>query len=183
MNKNVRRDEYALPFRVICEVSVWGQQKKGPDMKRKLKTTLKILAFLLAQTMLSIIALGLFWHLVLDDNGMPVWLSKLWTMSLVLILAGLLIIGLVNVLTMGIKLLSEYLEHRQVRRICRIKGHDWDGCACRRCGTKRDKAHDWDGCKCRRCSKTREEEHDWDVCIYLRCGKTREEAHDWNAYA
>lgn len=93
-------------------------------MKRKLKTTLKILALLLAKTMLSIIAIGLFWHFVLDGNGMPVWFSKLWTISLVLVLAGLLIIVLVYVLAMGIKLLSEYLEHRQIRRICRIKGHD-----------------------------------------------------------
>lgn len=149
-------------------------------MRRALKTTLGILALLLAQAVLSIIAVGLFWRLVLDGEGMPYWFSRLWTALLVFVLAGLLIAGLIIVLALGIKVLSEYLERRRILRTCRIKGHDWDGCTCRRCGAKRDEAHDWNGCKCRRCRKTRDEGHDWDVCICRRCGKTRDEAHDWN---
>gem|GEM_PF-4807029 len=37
--------------------------------------------------------------------------------------------------------------------ICRIIGHDWNGCICQRCGQKRDEGHDWNGCTCLKCGK------------------------------
>ena len=149
-------------------------------MKGSFKTALVILALLLAQAVLSIIAVGLFWRLLLDGDGMPAWFSKLWPTLLVLVLVGLLFVGLVDVLAIGIKALAEYLERRRILRTCRIKGHEWDGCKCRRCGEIRDAEHDWDGCKCRSRWKTRDEGHGWDICVCRHCGKKRNVAHDWN---
>lgn len=149
-------------------------------MRRTVKIALGILALLLAQTVAGIIAVGAFWRLVLDGDGMPDWLRMLFAITLGTLLVGFLLFSLIFALIKGLKALAEYLEHRRILRTCRIKGHDWDGCVCRRCGAKRDEAHDWDGCKCRRCWKTRDEGHDWDICICRRCRKKRDEAHDWN---
>ena len=45
--------------------------------------------------------------------------------------------------------------------ICKIKGHNWQGCKCLRCGEKRDEEHIWSGCKCTVCGKERDKEHSW----------------------
>ena len=60
-----------------------------------------------------------------------------------------------------------------------VVGHDWDGCACKRCKATRE--HDWDGCACKRCAARRNEGHDWDGCTCKRCKATRE--HDWDGCA
>ena len=146
-------------------------------MKGSFKTALVILALLLAQAVLSIIAVGLFWRLLLDGDGMPAWFSKLWPTLLVLVLGGLLFVGLVDVLAIGIKALAEYLERRRILRTCRIKGHEWDGCKCRRCGETRDAEHGWDGCKCRHCGEIRDEGHQWVVEVYEQCGGTGYAGH------
>ena len=147
------------------------------EMKGSFKTALVILALLLAQAVLSIIAVGLFWRLLLDGDGMPAWFSKLWPTLLVLVLGGLLFVGLVDVLAIGIKALAEYLERRWILRTCRIKGHEWDGCKCRRCGETRDAEHGWDGCKCRHCGEIRDEGHQWVVEVCEQCSGTGYAGH------
>jgi len=65
--------------------------------------------------------------------------------------------------------------------ICKVFGHKWNGCTCKRCSKRRDEQHDWNGCKCILCGKTRDEQHDWNECACTRCGKEKEQAqHDWN---
>jgi hypothetical protein len=46
------------------------------------------------------------------------------------------------------------------------KDHQWNGCVCTLCHSKRDEAHSWVGCLCSRCGK----EHD------LKEGEFEEEA-------
>lgn len=63
--------------------------------------------------------------------------------------------------------------------------HDWNGCVCNRCGTKRDKDHLWDGCKCKRCGTIsyKDHHHDWNGCVCRRCGRKKEAdevGHDWD---
>lgn len=149
------------------------------ELRQAVRIALGVLVLLVVQAVVNIIVAGLFWLLVLGGEDMPVWFSRLWAMLLVLVLAGLLTAGLIFVLMKGLKALAEYLEHRRILRTCRIEGHDWGGCTCRRCGKTRDEEHDWKGCKCRRCGKTRDEEHDWDRCICRRCGETRDDGHQW----
>ncbi len=44
---------------------------------------------------------------------------------------------------------------------CLLKGHDWNGCTCARCGEVRDEGHVFDHCgeACRICG--RKMDHDW----------------------
>lgn len=37
--------------------------------------------------------------------------------------------------------------------ICKLLGHKWNGCKCKRCRNTRDEQHDWNGYKCSRCGK------------------------------
>ena len=64
--------------------------------------------------------------------------------------------------------------------LCRILGHQWDGCRCRRCGLVRNEAHQWNGCTCRRCGQVRNTEHRWNGCVCEICGRKRDAEHDWN---
>ena len=64
--------------------------------------------------------------------------------------------------------------------LCRIFGHKWEQCRCRRCGAVRDADHQWNGCVCRICGKKRDEAHDWNGCKCRKCGKIRDEGHDWD---
>lgn len=55
------------------------------------------------------------------------------------------------------------------RRECRKKGHDWDGCICRRCRKKRNAEHDWervclDAGGCDTCPH-RAGPGDWGMCM------------------
>jgi hypothetical protein len=97
-------------------------------------------------------------------------------------------------------------------RKCKVCGrilrqdHDWDGCGCKNCYSKRDEQHDysadceecskcykksgnkhsWDGCRCTKCTKLRQDvsddQHNWtDDCEKCsKCGKTREFKHEWS---
>ena len=52
--------------------------------------------------------------------------------------------------------------------ICIIKGHQWDGCTCTRCGTVRNEQHDVSGCTADGCSGTcricgQLIDHDWEA--------------------
>ena len=153
------------------------QQLEEIELGRAVRIALGVLALLVVQAVINIIVAGLFWLLVLGGEDMPVWFSRLWAMLLVLVLAGLLTAGLIFVLMKGLKALAEYLGHRRILRTCRIEGHDWGGCTCRRCGNTRDEAHDWDRCLCRRCGKTRNDGHQWIVEICERCGGTGYTGH------
>jgi hypothetical protein len=91
-----------------------------------------------------------------------------------------------------------YIIKYIIRIIACKKGHDWDGCVCKRkgCGARRDIEHDWKGCRCEKCHKERDIEHhfsygcycinchkichDWDGCVCKRCGETRDIEHDWD---
>ena len=63
---------------------------------------------------------------------------------------------------------------------CKIVGHKWNGCACSRCGERRDEGHEWDGCTCSCCGKHRDEGHQWDACVCTRCGERRDIGHRFN---
>lgn len=75
--------------------------------------------------------------------------------------------------------------------MCRIIGHQWDHCKCKRCGVTQNANHVWDGCQCKICRRTRDEEH---IFGYMngswgdaeqhnltckRCYQTKSEAHQW----
>lgn len=75
---------------------------------------------------------------------------------------------------------------------CVVGKHDWLGCTCIKCGTRRDEGHDWntgwggwkETCKCGRCGATRDIHHDFskDCRVCSLCGKflSEEDAHhDW----
>ena len=62
--------------------------------------------------------------------------------------------------------------NRLVMRLsCKLLGHKWNGCKCKRCGFIRE--HDWRGCKCSQCGEKRNKEHDWYGLNCRKCGKTR----------
>ena len=66
--------------------------------------------------------------------------------------------------------------------LCRIFGHNWKGCTCKRCGRIRDENHDWQGCKCAICGWSRNEQHNWRGCKCTVCGRTRDEQHKWKYF-
>lgn len=58
--------------------------------------------------------------------------------------------------------------------------HEWDGCACKKCGAENEEGHIFspDRCVCERCGKPNPDEaaHIWDGCACTRCGVIN---HDW----
>lgn len=68
---------------------------------------------------------------------------------------------------------------------CKIIGHSYEGCRCRRCGAQRDTGHPFTAVegKCLRecpiCGKTEKVPHQWHHCVCQVCGKVRDEDHDW----
>ncbi len=75
--------------------------------------------------------------------------------------------------------------------LCKIKGHNWDGCKCTRCNETRDSMHKFEPLKnkcakrCVKCGKEVEIPHTWEKegcearCRV--CGKT-ETRHTWHAH-
>ncbi len=84
--------------------------------------------------------------------------------------------------------------------LCRVIGHKWEYCKCKRCGAlrlenhrwddrcvcsicgkKRDQGHNWYYCKCKTCGRKRDEEHKWDDrCVCSICGRKRDQNHSWD---
>ena len=68
---------------------------------------------------------------------------------------------------------------------CKALGHRWQGCACKRCGQKRDKGHRFEPVegkceeKCALCGEIRVLPCTWHHCACQRCGALRDEQHDW----
>ena len=75
--------------------------------------------------------------------------------------------------------------------ICRLKGHDWGYCRCKRCGETRDEHHKFEReerdrrtgwkrfsvCTCEICGKVQDRDHRWSSCRCIDCGKQRDEGH------
>ena len=68
---------------------------------------------------------------------------------------------------------------------CRVLGHRWEGCICRRCSQIRDNKHNYEpvegkcGQRCTMCGKTEALPCDWHGCACRRCGAVRDQKHDW----
>lgn len=68
---------------------------------------------------------------------------------------------------------------------CKLLGHRWEGCTCRRCGAGRDKKHRFEPVEgqcqrqCALCGKVETLPCDWHHCACKRCGALRDAHHDW----
>jgi len=71
-----------------------------------------------------------------------------------------------------------------MRLLCFVRGHEWNGCTCIRCGHVNNDNHNFisvpDKCTtvCSICGKEGGVEHDWDGCTCKKCGSKR--YHEWN---
>ncbi len=65
--------------------------------------------------------------------------------------------------------------------LCRVFGHKWEWCKCKRCGTLKFENHKWDDrCVCSICGRTRDQGHNWYYCKCKICGMKRDEGHKWD---
>jgi len=68
-----------------------------------------------------------------------------------------------------------------MKLVCKVKGHQWNGCTCIKCGANLDRNHNFvsvpDKCEtvCSICGKAGKTQHDWDGEICAKCGYSKQE--------